>query len=66
MHDANEDRRRQAELYRRLASIPTEGGRQADRALLRLAYRLERVANKLEEGINSALPEPQKRRSAGR
>jgi hypothetical protein len=66
MHDANADRRRQAKLYRRLATIPTEGGHQADRALLRLADRLERVANKLEEGTNPAFHESQKGPSWGR
>lgn len=30
-----------ADLYRKLASVPTEGGHQADRVLLRLAEELE-------------------------
>jgi hypothetical protein len=40
MRDADE-RRRKARLYRRLASVPTEGGHVANRALEILAARLE-------------------------
>jgi hypothetical protein len=41
--------RRQASLYRRIASIPTEGGRREDRVLLVIADNLEREAAALEE-----------------
>jgi len=43
MTDAQELRLKAA-LYRRVASIPTQGGRMADRALITLAKRLEREA----------------------
>lgn len=35
------NRKQLADLYRKLASIPTEGGHQADRVLLTLAEELE-------------------------
>jgi hypothetical protein len=38
------DREQLADLCRRLASIPTEGGHCADRELLKLAEKLEREA----------------------
>jgi hypothetical protein len=38
------DVRQLADLYRRLASIPTAGGHSADRLLLELAARLDREA----------------------
>jgi hypothetical protein len=40
--------RQQAELYRRIANIPTDGGRREDRVLLTIADRLERQAAALE------------------
>lgn len=55
--------RQKAELYRRLASIPTEGGRLDDGILLQVASDLERQAAELEDRIgrqktHSTLPEP--------
>jgi hypothetical protein len=41
--------RQQADLCRRIASIPTEGGRREDRVLLTVADDLERQAAALEE-----------------
>jgi hypothetical protein len=41
--------RKQADLYRRIASIPTEGGRREDRVLLVIADNLEREAAAFEE-----------------
>jgi hypothetical protein len=54
MRDAD-DRRRKAQLYRRLASIPTEGGHAADRALQVLAAKLEREGINDPIGANSAV-----------
>lgn len=36
-----QNRKQLADLYRKLASVPTEGGHQADRVLLTLAEELE-------------------------
>jgi hypothetical protein len=44
--------RQKAELYRRLASIPTEGGRLDDGVLLQVANELERQAAELEDRIS--------------
>jgi hypothetical protein len=50
------ERRRKAALFRRVANIPTSGGRLADRALLRLADQLDYEASCLEQqGSLSAL-----------
>jgi hypothetical protein len=51
MRDAD-DPRRKAQLYRQLASIPTEGGHAADRALQVLAAKLEREGIKDPTGVN--------------
>ena len=40
--------RQEAELYRRLASVPTSGGHRADRVLLVMADDLDCQAAKLE------------------
>jgi hypothetical protein len=40
--------RNKAELYRRLASVPTNGGHDEDRVLLAMAYELEHEAAKLD------------------
>jgi hypothetical protein len=40
--------REKADLYRRIAGIPTEGGRREDRVLLLVADDLERQAAALE------------------
>ena len=45
--------RRRAELSRRAASHPTEGGKKTDRILLLLAERLEREAAGNEEQVTS-------------
>jgi len=42
------DLRRTADQYRRLASVPTTGGRRADQLLLVLAEELDRKAETLE------------------
>jgi hypothetical protein len=59
MPDAD-DRRRKARLFRRVASIPTEGGHVADRALEVLAEQLEAegggAAN--TEGSDPITPSP--------
>jgi hypothetical protein len=39
------EHRRKAALFRRVANIPTSGGRLADRALLRLADQLDYEAS---------------------
>ena len=41
--------RQRADLCRRVASVPTEGGRREDRVLLIIADRLEREAAELEK-----------------
>ena len=51
------DLRRMASRYRKLATIPTSGGRCADRLLVNLADDLERQALELER--HSAEPEPE-------
>jgi hypothetical protein len=40
--------RQAASLYRRMASVPTDGGRDEDRLLLAVATRLEREAEELD------------------
>jgi hypothetical protein len=66
MHDASADRRRQAELYRRLARIPTEGGHSTNRLLLVMAAHLE---NKAIEQVEPGMVDfsgPKKRLSTAR
>jgi hypothetical protein len=48
--------RRKAELYRRLASIPTTGGHDEDRVLLAVADDLERKAEALEQRLTTGRP----------
>ena len=43
--------RQKASLYRRMASVPTEGGRREDRVLLVMADRLEREAAELDDRL---------------
>jgi len=43
--------RRKAELCRRAASITTQGGLSADRALIELAQRLEQEADGIERAL---------------
>jgi hypothetical protein len=43
--------REKASLYRRLASIPTEGGHDEDRLLLAVADQLEREAAELDHRL---------------
>jgi hypothetical protein len=43
------DLRQRADLYRRLANVPTAGGHRADRILLTMADQLEQDAAELEE-----------------
>jgi hypothetical protein len=40
--------RQKASLYRRMASVPTEGGHNEDRLLLAVASQLEREAEELD------------------
>jgi hypothetical protein len=48
--------RQKADLYRRMASVPTEGGHNEDRVLLSVADQLEREAAKLEAAKARRLP----------
>src|SRR5271156_1156081 len=48
--------RQQANLYRRIANIPTEGGRRKDRVLVIIANKLERHADALEQGDRQTRP----------
>lgn len=51
--------REQASIYRRLAGMPTEGGREEDRILLAVADKLEREATELDQQLAShPLPGP--------
>ena len=43
--------RQKAHQFRQLASIPTTGGREADRVLVALAERLEHEAQDREQGL---------------
>jgi hypothetical protein len=48
--------REKASLYRRLASIPTEGGHDEDRLLLAVAEQLEREAAELDHRLRQQDP----------
>jgi hypothetical protein len=48
--------REKASLYRRLASIPTEGGHDEDRLLLAVAEQLEREAAELDRRLRQQEP----------
>jgi hypothetical protein len=48
------DLRRKANLYKRLAKVPTSGGHRSDRLLLTLADELDREAEELETEISGA------------
>jgi hypothetical protein len=47
--------RQKAELCRRAADIPTEGGTAADRVLMKLAYRLEQEADAAEREASASI-----------
>jgi len=47
--------RQKAELCRRAAAIPTEGGTAADRVLMKLAYRLEQEADAAERQASASI-----------
>jgi hypothetical protein len=48
--------RKQAELCRRVASVPTKGGHHEDRVLLAVAAELERKAEALDGGRTAGHP----------
>jgi hypothetical protein len=48
--------REKASLYRRLASIPTDGGRDEDRLLLTVAEQLEHEAAELDDRLPRQKP----------
>jgi len=50
--------RQRAGLYRRVASVPTEGGHHEDRLLLAMADQLEREATELEDRLASGSQKP--------
>lgn len=55
--NAASELRKKAELCRRAASVPSDGGKHADRLLLDLAYHLEREAETIEKLASlTALP----------
>jgi hypothetical protein len=47
MQNDVDDKKQLADFYRRLASMPTEGGHRADRALIMLAERLDQDVAKM-------------------
>jgi hypothetical protein len=54
--------RQKAELYRRMAEQPTEGGKGADRILLKLAERMDREADERLARLNASPETRQLRR----
>jgi len=56
------DRQQLAELYRRLASIPTSGDRGADRALIELAEEFERNTTEQPVAFPASETKPYRRR----
>ena len=48
--------RQKASLYRRMASVPTEGGHQEDRVLLAVAEEFEREAAELDDRLRQQEP----------